>query len=174
MWPPYLPIVPTTRRGNERGTKEREHARERGRREGRKFGATKARKRGERRTFRYTHTCFHTQTHTQKGGWEGKVGEASEEDDVAKGPSQLQMQNKLHRNAGPEDLVATEEMLARVTQNQGEYPGDFINEFRIFTAELRDFFNAGSFQDMLEGLRPAMDDVGSQVSDSSQRVGRCV
>lgn len=29
------------------------------------------------------------------------------------------LQNKLHRNAGPEDLVATEAMLARVTAKPG-------------------------------------------------------
>ena len=41
------------------------------------------------------------------------------------------VQNKLHRNAGPEDLVATEEMLARVSQ--GGYPEAFVAEFRVFT-----------------------------------------
>lgn len=29
------------------------------------------------------------------------------------------IQNKLHRNAGPEDLVATEEMLRRITATPG-------------------------------------------------------
>jgi phosphoglucan,water dikinase len=29
------------------------------------------------------------------------------------------IQNKLHRNAGPEDLVATETMLGRITANPG-------------------------------------------------------
>ena len=41
------------------------------------------------------------------------------------------VQNKLHRNAGPEDLVATEEMLARVSK--GGYPDAFVAEFRVFT-----------------------------------------
>ena len=82
------------------------------------------------------------------------------------------IQNKLHRNAGPEDLVATEAMLARVTATPGgwaadapqacavsclsrncephrhapagEYPDAFVSEFRLFTKELRDFFGAGS------------------------------
>lgn len=44
--------------------------------------------------------------------------------------------------SGPEDLVATEKMLERVTKNPGEYNEDFVNEFRIFAAELREFFNA--------------------------------
>ena len=71
------------------------------------------------------------------------------------------MQNKLHRNAGPEDLVATEAMLERISH--GGYSEDFVNEFRVFTGELRDFFNAGSFADMLLGLRESLDDAGTRV-----------
>ena len=72
------------------------------------------------------------------------------------------LQNKLHRNAGPEDLVATEAMLKRIS-NGGDYNQDFVSEFRRFTAELRDFFNAGSFADMLDGLKAALDDQEKQV-----------
>lgn len=72
------------------------------------------------------------------------------------------LQNKLHRNAGPEDLVATEAMLQRVSDD-GSYNQDFVDEFRVFTAELRDFFNAGSFADMLEGLKGALDDQEHEV-----------
>lgn len=43
---------------------------------------------------------------------------------------------------GPEDLVATEAMLKRVTKNAGEFNASFVEEFKVFTAELRDFFNA--------------------------------
>ncbi|CAM6103335.1 unnamed protein product [Calypogeia fissa] len=39
------------------------------------------------------------------------------------------LQNKFHRNAGPEDLVATELMLARLTKNPGEYSNDFVEQF---------------------------------------------
>lgn len=53
------------------------------------------------------------------------------------------IQNKLHRNAGPEDLVATEAMLARITKNPGEYSEAFVEQFKIFHHELKDFFNAG-------------------------------
>ena len=73
------------------------------------------------------------------------------------------VQNKLHRNAGPEDLVATEEMLQRITAPGTEYSADFVAEFRVFTGELRDFFNAGSLADLLRALRPSMDDPDSQV-----------
>jgi phosphoglucan,water dikinase len=51
------------------------------------------------------------------------------------------IQNKLHRNAGPEDLVATEAMLQRV--EKGDYSQDFVKELRVFYGELKDFFNAG-------------------------------
>lgn len=80
------------------------------------------------------------------------------------------VQNKLHRNAGPEDLVATEEMLGRITAPGAEYSGDFVEQFRVFTAELRDFFNAGSLADLLNALRPSLDDSGSQASCSGQPV----
>jgi len=53
-------------------------------------------------------------------------------------------------------------MLQRVSDD-GSYNQDFVNEFRVFTAELRDFFNAGSFADMLEGLKGALDDQEHQV-----------
>lgn len=73
------------------------------------------------------------------------------------------LQNKLHRNAGPEDLVATEAMLKRITQDGG-YSQDFVKEFQIFTHELRDFFNAGSFKDMLDGLAGSLDEDSKQVT----------
>lgn len=75
------------------------------------------------------------------------------------------IQNKLHRSAGPEDLVATELMLARVTKNPGQYSEAFVNEFRTFYAELKDFFNAGSLTEQLEGLRDSMDDSGLPILD---------
>lgn len=68
------------------------------------------------------------------------------------------LQNKLHRSAGPEDLVATEQMLKRITARQGEYPGDFIKEFQIFARELREFFNASGLQELLDQTYGSMDD----------------
>lgn len=70
------------------------------------------------------------------------------------------IQNKLHRNAGPEDLVATEAMLARITKNPGEYNGAFVEQFKIFHHELKDFFNAGSLAEQLESLKDSFDDKG--------------
>lgn len=73
------------------------------------------------------------------------------------------IQNKLHRSAGPEDLVATEALLARVTAVPGEYSENFITELRTFLMELRDFFNAASFTDALKGLLPSLDDPSVQM-----------
>lgn len=73
------------------------------------------------------------------------------------------IQNKLHRNAGPEDLVATEALLAKVTANGDEFSSDFINEMRIFLMELREFFNAGGLSDALRGIIPVLDDAGTRI-----------
>lgn len=73
------------------------------------------------------------------------------------------LQNKLHRNAGPEDLVATEAVLQRITAPGADYSGAFVQEFKVFTAELRDFFNASSFADMLAALRESLDESANQV-----------
>ncbi|XP_019428059.1 PREDICTED: phosphoglucan, water dikinase, chloroplastic [Lupinus angustifolius] len=71
------------------------------------------------------------------------------------------IQNKLHRNAGPEDLVATEAMLAKITKNPGEYNEAFVEQFKIFHHELKDFFNAGSLAEQLESISASMDEYGS-------------
>ncbi|QDZ20592.1 phosphoglucan water dikinase [Chloropicon primus] len=68
------------------------------------------------------------------------------------------IQNKLHRNAGPEDLVATEQMLERVTGEGGAYPEAFVEEFKRFTVELREFFNASSLDEQLLELQAGMGD----------------
>ena len=73
------------------------------------------------------------------------------------------LQNKLHRNAGPEDLIATEAMLGRIKAPDAGYAHAFVTEFEIFAGELRDFFNAGSFTDLLSTLQPSMDAAQAQV-----------
>lgn len=67
------------------------------------------------------------------------------------------IQNKLHRNAGPEDLIATEAMLAKITKSLGEYSEAFIEQFQIFHHELKDFFNAGSLTEQLESIKESLD-----------------
>lgn len=70
------------------------------------------------------------------------------------------IQNKLHRNAGPEDLVSTEAMLARITKTPGEYSEAFVEQFKIFHQELKDFFNAGSLAEQLESIKESLDERG--------------
>ncbi|XP_057746448.1 phosphoglucan, water dikinase, chloroplastic-like [Arachis stenosperma] len=55
------------------------------------------------------------------------------------------IQNKLYRNGGLEDLVATKTMLAKITKNPREYNQAFVEQFKIFHQELKDFFNAGRY-----------------------------
>lgn len=76
------------------------------------------------------------------------------------------IQNKLHRNAGPEDLAATEALLERIMSKREDYSGDFISELQLFLKELRDFFNAGSLEDALRGLEPSLDDDANRLIEN--------
>ncbi|KAG9447465.1 hypothetical protein H6P81_013593 [Aristolochia fimbriata] len=73
------------------------------------------------------------------------------------------IQNKLHRNAGPEDLIATEAMLARITKTPGQYSEAFVEQFKIFHNELKDFFNAGSLVEKLESITESLDEQNSSI-----------
>lgn len=63
------------------------------------------------------------------------------------------LQNKLHRCAGPEDLVAAHKMLQRLLSNRQSYSEGFINEFIQFYEELKEFFNARTLIDRLTTVR---------------------
>jgi phosphoglucan, water dikinase len=62
------------------------------------------------------------------------------------------LQNKLHRNAGPEDLASASALLERITSRVSDYPSSFVEEFKKFHQELREFFNAGSLDERLAGI----------------------
>jgi phosphoglucan,water dikinase len=62
------------------------------------------------------------------------------------------LQNKLHRCAGPEDLAVSEALLARITAPGAGYPADFVEQFRLFHGELREFFSARSLDDRLTAI----------------------
>jgi len=62
------------------------------------------------------------------------------------------LQNKLHRCAGPEDLVVAEALLARLTAPGASYTPDFVEQFRVFHGELKEFFNARSLDDELRAM----------------------
>ena len=61
------------------------------------------------------------------------------------------LQNKLHRCAGPEDLVTAERIWAQV--QHGDYSHGFKEALGIFMVELREFFNAAGLEDRLSELR---------------------
>ena len=75
------------------------------------------------------------------------------------------IQNKLHRCAGPEDLVATEAMLKRILDDEKSFSAPFVAEFKTFTLELRDFFNASSAFDRLKDLKGSMDGEAAKALD---------
>jgi phosphoglucan,water dikinase len=66
------------------------------------------------------------------------------------------LQNKLHRSAGPEDLVTAAEILARVTAPGAALPPAFVAEFRTFFSELEEFFGASSLARDLAAILPAL------------------
>jgi phosphoglucan,water dikinase len=70
------------------------------------------------------------------------------------------LQNKLHRCAGPEDLVVATALLARITAPGSNYSPDFVEQFRTFQQELKEFFNAQSLDRRLEALK---NQVGTEV-----------
>jgi phosphoglucan,water dikinase len=62
------------------------------------------------------------------------------------------LQNKLHRCAGPEDLVTSAALLKRITAPDAGYSPDFVKEFKEFHKELKEFFNACSLEEQLETI----------------------
>jgi phosphoglucan,water dikinase len=67
------------------------------------------------------------------------------------------LQNKLHRSAGPEDLVTARRILERVTASGAEFSSAFVSEFRVFIGELEEFFNASALEADLAALTPELD-----------------
>mmetsp|Transcript_44263 Transcript_44263/g.73812 ORF Transcript_44263/g.73812 Transcript_44263/m.73812 type:complete len:1076 (-) Transcript_44263:478-3705(-) len=78
-----------------------------------------------------------------------------------------QLQNKLHRCAGPEDLVKAEEVLNRITAPGANYSGSFVHEFKIFFSELKEFFNARGLDERLQEIvdKGEMDGDGIKLKD---------
>jgi len=66
------------------------------------------------------------------------------------------LQNKLHRCAGTEDLVTCSALLERITARGANYPSAFVEQFRLFHEELKEFFNARSLDERLKALLPAV------------------
>ena len=62
------------------------------------------------------------------------------------------LQNKLHRSAGPEDLVTSGRLLKKITLPGVDYSHAFVEEFKRFHEELKEFFNALSLDERLKEL----------------------
>ena len=78
------------------------------------------------------------------------------------------LQNKIHRNAGPEDLVNVDAMLRRLTveAREGQYNQNFVDEFVLFAKELRKFFNAEGALERVDALRPVLEpDVQAKIDE---------
>lgn len=65
------------------------------------------------------------------------------------------LQNKLHRCAGPEDLATSAALLERIAAPGAGYAAEFVEQFRLFHRELKEFFNASSLDERLQTLLPA-------------------
>jgi phosphoglucan, water dikinase len=63
------------------------------------------------------------------------------------------LQNKLHRCAGPEDLVTSTALLNKITAAGTHYSKEFVEQFELFHDELREFFNATSLEQRLANLK---------------------
>lgn len=57
---------------------------------------------------------------------------------------------------------------------EGGYNEDFMNEFRIFRKELRGFFSASTFTDILEAIKPSLDNVALKVKSLGSPRPWCV
>jgi phosphoglucan,water dikinase len=62
------------------------------------------------------------------------------------------LQNKLHRCAGPEDLSTSEGLLLRITVAGADYSPAFVEAFKEFHEDLKEFFNARSLDEQLVAL----------------------
>eukprot|EP01071_Lankesteria_metandrocarpae_P008172 Lankesteria_metandrocarpae@DN4891_c0_g1_i1.p1 len=66
------------------------------------------------------------------------------------------LQNKLHRCAGPEDLVTALNFAERFNGNRHHYPDAFLHEFNIFVQDLKEFFNVSSLDTRLDSLKTSI------------------
>jgi phosphoglucan,water dikinase len=73
------------------------------------------------------------------------------------------LQNKLHRCAGPEDLATSTALLERITAPGTSYSSGFVDQFKIFHEELKEFFNAQSLEQRLSAVGPMLQGKGAEL-----------
>jgi hypothetical protein len=56
----------------------------------------------------------------------------------------------------------------------GQYNQDFVNEFRVFTDELKRFFNCSGALERLDALRPTMDEDDARMVDEMHAAMRAL
>lgn len=62
------------------------------------------------------------------------------------------LQNKLHRCAGPEDMATSAALLKKITASHNEYSTAFVEAFKAFHEQLKEFFNARSVDQQLHAM----------------------
>ena len=61
------------------------------------------------------------------------------------------LQNKLHRNASPDDLLVCEYFINKIKNEN--YSDEFKNQFNIFYEELKEFFNSSGLEKVLDKFK---------------------
>ena len=74
------------------------------------------------------------------------------------------LQNKLHRNAAPDDLVVCEYFINKI--KDANYSEAFKNEFYIFYEELKEFFNSNNLENLLNKFK----DISNENASRTQEV----
>ena len=82
------------------------------------------------------------------------------------------LQNKLHRSAGPEDLRTAREIFARITAPGASYSRDFVEQFRIFMGELERFFNSPDLSARLDAVSREFPDLAPACREVSSAGAR--
>jgi len=62
------------------------------------------------------------------------------------------LQNKLHRCAGPEDLVTSAALLSRIGAPDAGFSPTFVTQFKRFHEQLQEFFGARPLEEQLEAM----------------------
>ena len=73
------------------------------------------------------------------------------------------LQNKLHRNASPDDLVVCEYFINKI--KDADYSEAFKREFYIFYDELKEFFNSSGLENLLGKFKDLSKENASQTQE---------
>ena len=73
------------------------------------------------------------------------------------------LQNKLHRNAAPDDLIVCEYFINKI--KDANYSEAFKNEFYVFYEELKEFFNSNNLENLLHKFQEISNEYSSQTQE---------